>query len=755
MNKKKILLIEDTPDTIDFITSILSDANYNVFISTNGESAVSKAEINLPDLILLDILMPGIDGFETCKRLKSNNNTKDIPVIFISALAESFDKVKAFQLGAVDYITKPVNIDELLARVNTHIELRNARQKIEESENELKTIIENQGEGFGRTDFEENFIFANPAAEKIFGVSENSLIGRNLKDFFDEEQFIKIKQETELRKAGTVNTYELTITRPDKQKRHLLVTASPDYDKNKKIIGTIGTFRDITIRKEAEDALKNINITLEQKVNERTKQLKESEKKFRDLFNQNPSALWEEDFSEVKKLLDVKKKAGVTNFNKYFNDKPDFVYECISKIKVLNVNQASLDIYKAPNKEYLINNFAKTFNEKSIKLFKSSLDAIAEGKYNFREETEINNLQGEVFPAIVHSSVIENSERILVSITDISKRKKAEEALQERENILRTIVSETSNKSDQEYFNALTIILSETLGADYVLVGVPTDSTNKKIRTISICDKDKILDNFEYELKGTPCNNVVGNKLCVYKKNVAERFPEDDLLKQMKIEAYAGVPLFSSNKKVIGILVCLFQYTVINTNFIETIMQIFANRTSLELERLDIIDNLRQKNIELSKLNTAVEQSANIVVITDKQGIIEYVNQRFEKVTGYSKEEAIGKNPKILNSGKHSKKYYKQLWTTINSGKTWTGEFHNKKKNGDLHWELATITPVLNHKGEITNFIGIKEDITKQKIVRAKIIKCNNKCRGRRTGAPGKRPSRWFGAITVGRQTLY
>jgi len=92
MNKKKILLVEDTHPTIDLIREILSKVNYDVFISTNGESGISKAEINLPDLILLDILMPGIDGFETCKRLKSNDKTKDIPIIFMSALAESFDK---------------------------------------------------------------------------------------------------------------------------------------------------------------------------------------------------------------------------------------------------------------------------------------------------------------------------------------------------------------------------------------------------------------------------------------------------------------------------------------------------------------------------------------------------------------------------------------------------------------------------------------------------------------------------------------
>ena len=142
MTKKKILLVDDTPSTINVIRTVLSDANYDVFIATKGELAISKAEINLPDLILLDILMPGIDGFETCKRLKSNNKTKNIPIVFISALAESFDKVKAFKLGAADYITKPINNEELLARVNTHIRLNYLQKELSEANTVLEQKVD-------------------------------------------------------------------------------------------------------------------------------------------------------------------------------------------------------------------------------------------------------------------------------------------------------------------------------------------------------------------------------------------------------------------------------------------------------------------------------------------------------------------------------------------------------------------------------------------------------------------------------------
>jgi len=118
---------------------------------------------------------------------------------------------------------------------------------------------------------------------------------------------------------------------------------------------------------------------------------------------------------------------------------------------------------------------------------------------------------------------------------------------------------------------------------------------------------------------------------------------------------------------------------------------------------------------ELRKLSQAMEQSPLSVVITDVAGNIEYINPYFTKLTGYDKSEAIGKNPRILKSGEHPKEFYEELWQTITSGKIWHGQFHNKKKNGELYWEDVTIGPIFNEKGEITHFIGMKIDITEMK----------------------------------------
>ncbi|MCK5058457.1 MAG: response regulator [Candidatus Aminicenantes bacterium] len=118
---------------------------------------------------------------------------------------------------------------------------------------------------------------------------------------------------------------------------------------------------------------------------------------------------------------------------------------------------------------------------------------------------------------------------------------------------------------------------------------------------------------------------------------------------------------------------------------------------------------------EIQKLSQAVEQSPAAVVITDPKGNIEYVNPTFTEITGYTPEEAIGQNPRILKSGDLPDSYYKNLWDTILSGKIWRGEFKNKKKNGEIFWESASISPILNNQKEITHFVAVKGDITERK----------------------------------------
>ncbi|HET9131512.1 MAG TPA: PAS domain S-box protein, partial [Terriglobia bacterium] len=138
-----------------------------------------------------------------------------------------------------------------------------------------------------------------------------------------------------------------------------------------------------------------------------------------------------------------------------------------------------------------------------------------------------------------------------------------------------------------------------------------------------------------------------------------------------------------------------------------------AVRSALELKRERIENDQNQR--ELQKLSSAVQQAADSIVITDANGIIEFVNPTFERTTGYTREEVVGKNPRILKSGHHAKEFYKKLWDTILAGKTFYAEFLNKKKDGTEYYQEEKISPILDENGRVTHFVSTGRDITERK----------------------------------------
>ncbi|OUL31227.1 hybrid sensor histidine kinase/response regulator [Nostoc sp. T09] len=137
-----IMIVEDKPTNAKVLFDFLQASGFRVLVATSGESALEKLQVVSPDLILLDIMMPGIDGFETYRRLKQEKATQDIPVIFMTALSDVVDKVKGLTLGAVDYITKPFQPEDVLARINLHLKLCHLNQKLQQRAAELTATVE-------------------------------------------------------------------------------------------------------------------------------------------------------------------------------------------------------------------------------------------------------------------------------------------------------------------------------------------------------------------------------------------------------------------------------------------------------------------------------------------------------------------------------------------------------------------------------------------------------------------------------------
>ena len=230
-NPQLILIVDDNLTNLEVMSKTLSDAGYEVAIALSGERAIRQIQNGPPDLILLDIMMAGIDGYETCQLIKKNSEWASIPIIFMTALADTSNKVKGFELGAVDYITKPFQEQELLARVKTHLRLKQTEMHLRESEARIERILNSLEEVVWSATLDlSQFIFLNPAVKKIFGCSANELIAAPHLwfDMVHPEDKALLKQAFQLLKTQSSISLEYRIFNTTGNMRWLKIRAQID-----------------------------------------------------------------------------------------------------------------------------------------------------------------------------------------------------------------------------------------------------------------------------------------------------------------------------------------------------------------------------------------------------------------------------------------------------------------------------------------------------------------------------------------------
>jgi C4-dicarboxylate-specific signal transduction histidine kinase len=180
-HRATILVIDDDTNNLAIVSSLLHEYSYTIYVAEDGESGIKRALLTRPDLILLDVLMPGIDGFETCQRLKAMDGTRDIPVIFMTALAEMDQKVRGFEAGAVDYIIKPLQREEVLARVGVHIHIRQLAKELQETNASLEKRVEERTASLASANEElQKEIAERKLAEEALAVKQEQLEALNL-----------------------------------------------------------------------------------------------------------------------------------------------------------------------------------------------------------------------------------------------------------------------------------------------------------------------------------------------------------------------------------------------------------------------------------------------------------------------------------------------------------------------------------------------------------------------------------------------
>ena len=296
-----ILVVEDNTSDLKFLTNILTKAGYRARPASDGELALRSVEAKLPDLILLDVKMPGMNGVDVCRLLKADPATRDLPVIFISALGETNLKVKALEAGGIDYVTKPIDPLEVLARINTHLNIYRLQQRLafqseeligeikerkqvekslRESEAWLSTTLESIGDAVIATDVGGRVTFMNPVALSLTGCNRQETIGKPLEEVFciiNEESRQPVESPvTKVIRRGIVvglANHTLLIAK-DRTEMPIADSGAPIRDEKGNLIGVVLVFRDIRENKRAE------------------KELRKSEEKYRHLVESTVDWVW-------------------------------------------------------------------------------------------------------------------------------------------------------------------------------------------------------------------------------------------------------------------------------------------------------------------------------------------------------------------------------------------------------------------------------------------------------------------------------
>ncbi|HCY41875.1 MAG TPA: hypothetical protein DHV48_11045 [Prolixibacteraceae bacterium] len=362
------------------------------------------------------------------------------------------------------------------------------------------------------------------------------------------------------------------------------------------------------------------------------------------------------------------------------NPAPMWIYD-LETLSFLEVNEAAINHYGFSRGEFLNMTIKDIRPVEDIGQLIRDVDTTTE-MFNRAGTWRHKKKNGEIIyvDIVSHRIEYESRDARLIISTDITERVNTQLEIEEERLLLRTLINNLP----------VAVYIKNREGKKII-------SNQADWERFGFQDESQILGKTVLELyKGEPGHRYFMDDMQVIQTgetiiNREEVFPVCTGVKRIFLTS--SIPLYDRNREIIGIL-------------------------GVDRE----ITESKKANDQILKLSRSVEQSPTMVVITDKNGQIEYVNSKFSEITGYTKEEAIGQTPRILKSGMMPTEFYNTLWGTITLGETWTGEIYNRKKNGELYWDRTMISPLRSEKGEITNYISTKEDITDRKQMEEDLI---------------------------------
>ncbi len=405
-----------------------------------------------------------------------------------------------------------------------------------------------------------------------------------------------------------------------------------------------------------------------------------SEQRFRSFFHYSSVALFLVGISILINSFEELRASGVTDLNKFYDEHPRFFVNTLKRLPIIDVNRATLQLFETSDKESLTGKVKRLYTRKTTEAVRSLCLALFSGLMHVSLQTESRTFEGNHLDAIINIDVLPEDDFLaLVSLTDISPQKMLEATLHESREQYKKLI-ETAN-------DAILIADAET---GLIL------QANRKAEVLTGYSKAELIGMHQSKLRSEN-----------------ERRSTDDIFKCHDREGIedrrniSEIYLLHADGQQIAVEISSSTITVGERRVVQGIFRdLRARFEGEELRRL---------------LATVTEQTDDSVMITDTECTISYINPAFERVSGYTSEEVVGKTPRMLRSGKHDKSFYKAILDTLDERNTWHGHFINKKKDGTLYEEDAIITPVTDHTGKVINYVAVKRDITNQILLQKQV----------------------------------
>jgi PAS domain S-box-containing protein len=734
--RANILVVDDAPANLRLLLDILSKEGYLVRPVPDGYLALNAVEAEPPELILLDIMMPGIDGYQVCEQLKAKSETREIPVIFLSAKDEVIDKVKAFRVGGADYITKPFQVEEVLARIENQLKIVRLRKQLLEENTILqeeivsrqkaqaelsnqhrlnRSIFSTAQVGICVTDDRGRFVQVNPAYARIYGFSpedfKDQLFTIHFPDLSLPEKSKLIKQYKEFIKSGKYDSGEYKVLCRNGEQLIVYVTRGCFERQDGKCF-VVTTVLDITNRRQVEEEKTRLIASLQRS----EANLAEAQKIAR-------IGNWEYDVARGKFTWSEEL------FSIFARKKEEGEPSYAELIRLIYPEDRNL--------------WQKTFEE-----------AITLGtcyQFDLRIPWPNGNLRSvEIRGKAIFNEVGQGC-KIFGTALDITERKQAELALEKelhRSNLLREITEEIRSQLDvRQIFETAAVKIGEALNVSCGFIYKYLPEPEPKLRVVGeyLSQWEKSRRNFEMSVQDNPhARKVLSQDASVASRDVGaepllqnwQEFCQEVQLKSLLAArtSYKGEP-----NGLIGLHQCdrYREWTVEETELLEAI----AAQLGIAIAQAQLLEDEKQAKAELDKQNlqlqkeirdrlaaetalkqseekyrALVEASQDTIWSVDEKGNYTFVNPAVQKIYGYSEAEMLGRPWTDFVAPERTLKDGEAFRRILGSGEpVFQYETVNIGKDGERIDLLVNAIAILDEGGKIVGATGTASDITRRK----------------------------------------